>query len=99
LPLQHPLLHELGVHTHCPVLVLHPSPEAHDPHIAPPIPQDVLDSDPYASQVPVAPPLQQPPGHVFASHVQLPAVVSQRPLLHDPQAAPTVPHCVGDSDA
>jgi hypothetical protein len=43
--------------------------------------------------------LQQPSGHVVASHVQLPLVVSQTPLPHAPHAAPPVPHCAPDCEA
>jgi hypothetical protein len=43
--------------------------------------------------VPVGPPLQQPFGHVVASHAHVPLVVSQRPFEQTAQAAPPVPHC------
>ena len=36
--------------------------------------------------------VQQPPGQVFPSQVQVPLVVSQSPLEHDEQVAPAVPH-------
>ncbi len=48
--------------------------------------------------MPVAPPLQQPLGHVVASHEQVPLVVSHRPLPHEVQAAPPAPHCDVDSE-
>ncbi len=43
--------------------------------------------------------MQQPFGHVFASQLHVPFVVSHRPLGHEAQAAPPVPHWPGDSDA
>jgi len=36
--------------------------------------------------------VQQPPGHVLASHVQLPLVVSHSPLVQGEHVAPAVPH-------
>jgi hypothetical protein len=44
LPLQQPFGQELASQTHCPVLLLHSWPVAHDPHDAPPAPQVPLDS-------------------------------------------------------
>jgi hypothetical protein len=42
--------------------------------------------------------LQQPLGHVVASHEQVPLVVSQRPLLHEVHAAPPAPQSDVDSE-
>ena len=48
--------------------------------------------------MPVAPPLvQQPLGHVVASHEHVPLEVSHSPFAHAAQAAPPVPHCDADS--
>jgi len=44
-PLQHPVGHELASQTHCPVVVLHSCPEAHDPHVAPPVPHEAVVSE------------------------------------------------------
>jgi hypothetical protein len=98
LPLQHPPAQDAALHTHCPLVVSHTSFVGQAAHVAPAVPHEVIDSEAYASQVPLAPPLQQPFGHVFASHAQTPSVVSQSPLGHDAHAAPPVPHCAGDSD-
>jgi hypothetical protein len=49
--------------------------------------------------VPLAPPLQQPLRQVFASHRQVPVLVSQTPLAHTAHAAPPAPHFEGVSDA
>jgi hypothetical protein len=87
------------VQTHCPLLVLHVSPEPHAAHATPPVPQDVLDSLPYGSHVPVGPPLQQPPAHVLASHEQLPLLVSHTPFEQAEHAAPPVPHALAVCDA
>jgi hypothetical protein len=73
-------------------------PRAHEPQEAPPVPHELPDWLPYASQVPLAPPTQQPLGHVFASQVHVPLVVSQSPLPHAAQAAPPVPHEDADSE-
>jgi hypothetical protein len=42
--------------------------------------------------------LQQPAGHVTASHEQTPVVMSQRPFAQEPHAAPPLPHCEDDCD-
>ena len=68
-------------------------------HAAPLVPHDDAVSEEYTSQVPVVPPLQQPPGHVFASHEQVPFVVSHRPAAQLVHAAPPLPHCEVDSEA
>jgi hypothetical protein len=44
LPLQQPLGQEVASQTHCPVVLLHSCPVTHDPHAAPPVPQELLDS-------------------------------------------------------
>jgi hypothetical protein len=98
-PLQQPLGHEVASQTHWPVVLLHSWPAAHAPHAAPPLPHDVFDSDAYVSQAPLGPPLQQPAGHVSASHVHVPFVVSQSPFPQTPHAAPPVPHTDDDSEA
>ena len=96
LPLQHPPGHEAALHTHWP-LALHAWPIAQPAQAAPPVPHEEADSDEYASQGPVVPPLQHPFGHVFASQVQVPVVVSHRPLAQLAHAAPPAPHCEADS--
>jgi hypothetical protein len=96
LPLQQPVGHELESQMHCPVAVLQACPVAHAPQVPPAVPHEALDSEAYASQVPVGPPLQQPLGHVLASQVQRPSVVSHTPFVHALQAAPPVPHSDGD---
>jgi hypothetical protein len=48
--------------------------------------------------VPLVPPLQQPFGHVIASHVHLPVVVSQTLFGHAAHATPPVPHADADCD-
>ncbi len=98
MPLQQPFGHEVASHTHLPVLLLHSWPDEQAAHVAPPVPHEVFDSAVYASHVPVVPPLQQPFGHVLASHEQVPLVVSHSPLVHDTHAAPPVPHIVADSE-
>jgi hypothetical protein len=98
LPLQQPREHELASQTHCPVLLLHSSPDGHPAQLAPEVPHDVLDSEAYASHVPLVPPLQQPLGQVVASQEQTPVALSHRPFAQGPHAAPPFPHCVGDSD-
>jgi hypothetical protein len=45
LPLQQPPGQEVASHTHCPVVLLHSCPEAHAPHVPPPLPQAPFDSD------------------------------------------------------
>jgi hypothetical protein len=42
--------------------------------------------------------VQQPPGHVVASQVQVPLVVSHRPFEHGEQVAPAVPQDVPDCE-
>ncbi len=39
LPLQQPPVHDVVLHTHCPLLVLHAWPEPHGAQAAPPTPQ------------------------------------------------------------
>jgi hypothetical protein len=97
-PLQQPLGHEVASQTHCPV-ALHSWPVPQAAQLAPPVPQDDADSEAYASQVPLVPPLQQPFGHVRASHAQRPLVVSHRLLAQATQAAPPVPQALLDSEA
>jgi hypothetical protein len=96
LPLQQPVGHDVASHTHWPAVLLHSWPELQAPHVAPPVPHELFDSDAYGSHVPVAPPLQQPFGHVLASHEQRPSVVSQTPFAQVAHAAPPTPHCAGD---
>ena len=56
------------------------------------MPHDDVDSEAYGSHVPLVPPLQQPVGHVLASHEQVPFVLSQTLFAHALQAAPPAPH-------
>jgi len=93
LPLQQPPAHDDALQTHWPVLLSQVCPVAHPAHVAPAVPHEVLDSDAYPSHVPLVPPLQHPAAQVLASHEQEPLVRSQRPLAHEPQAAPPWPHC------
>jgi hypothetical protein len=97
LPLQHPLGHEAASHAHCP-LALHACPVAQAPQAAPAVPHEDVDSDPNGSHVPVEPPLQQPLGHVVASHAQVPLPVSHTPFAQTLHAAPLAPHCEADCD-
>ena len=39
---QHPIGHDVALHTHCPA-VLHVCPIGHEPHIAPPVPHEPPD--------------------------------------------------------
>jgi hypothetical protein len=57
-----------------------------------------LDSDAYASHVPLVPPLQQPLGHVLASHAHTPVVRSHRLFAQEAHAAPPLPHCEPDCE-
>ncbi len=85
--------------SHLPPPVVEQQPPRHAEQVAPPAPHDEIDIDEYASHVPLIPPLQQPLGHVLASHEQVPLVRSQRPFVQDTHAAPPVPQLVADSDA
>jgi hypothetical protein len=67
--------------------------------MAPPVPHEVVDCDAYTSHVPATPPLQQPCGHVAASHEHSPLVVSHSWFAHSPQAAPAAPHWPVDCDS
>ena len=90
--MQHPFGHDDGVQTHCPA-VLHVRPllpAVQSLQAAPPVPHDGPDCPAYFSHVPAI--VQQPPGHVFASHEQVPLVVSHRLFAHGPHVAPAVPH-------
>jgi hypothetical protein len=82
-------------HSHAPLV--HESAPEHAAHEAPLFPHELTDCEAYASHVPSV--LQQPLGHVVASHEQVPFVVSQRLLVQGAHAAPAVPHDVGDWDA
>jgi hypothetical protein len=96
LPLQHPLGHDVASQTHCPVAVLHSWPEGQPAQVAPPVPQEVLDSDAYASQVPAA--VQHPFGHELALHTHRPVeVLHVCPVAHAAQAAPPAPQDRTDS--
>ncbi len=99
LPLQHPVGHDAALQMHWPVVVLQTWPFPHAAQVTPKAPQEELFSEAYASHVPAVPPLQQPPGQVFESHEQVPLVLSQRPFVQLPQAAPPTPHCVLDCEA
>lgn len=88
LPLQQPLGHELALQPHVPLP--HASPFGHEPHAAPPVPQEVLDCEEYASQVPVD--VQQPIGQEALLHTQLPLALHTWPVGHAAQVAPLLPH-------
>jgi hypothetical protein len=45
LPLQHPVGHDVGSHTHWPVFLLHSCPVPHALHAIPPMPQETFDSE------------------------------------------------------
>jgi len=98
---QQPEGHDCALQTHCPAL-LHVCPVGQAAHSAPPVPQELGPTcAAYSSHFPAA--VQQPVGHVLASHAQvpllvLPLLVSQRPFAQGAQAAPDAPHWVGDSD-
>jgi hypothetical protein len=64
--------------------------------VAPPVPQDAIDSEAYASHVPVMPPLQHPLGQVLESQEHKPSVVSQSPFVQAAQAAPPAPQSAAD---
>jgi len=66
-------------------------------HVAAPVPHELNDWLAYTSHVPV-PPLQQPFGHVFASHAHSPLVVSHRLFAHGAHAVPPVPQTEEDCD-
>ena len=91
---QQPCGQEFASHTQPLEDLEHSWPAEHAVHVAPGTPHELLDWLAYASHEPLVPPLQQPLGHVFASHVQVPFVVSQSVLPHEVHAAPPVPHCV-----
>lgn len=93
LPEQHPFGHDVASQTHCPVVLLHSCPEAHPAHAAPPVPQDVFDSEPYASHVPLL--VQQPIGQELASHTHVPVVVLHSwPAGQAAHVTPLFPHDV-----
>jgi hypothetical protein len=96
-PLQQPPAHEAASQMHVPFVVLQARFAAQDAHVAPAVPHDPNDSDAYASHVPPVPPLQQPFGQVFASHAQVPMVVSQSPSAQGAHAAPLCPQAEDDS--
>lgn len=75
-------------------LVSHFWPVPHGEQAAPAVPHDGVDSDAHAWHVPSA--AQQPLGHEFASHTQLPAVLHSCPDGQAVQATPLVPHDVFD---
>ncbi len=97
LPLQQPFGHEVASHTHVPLAALHSWPTPHAAQVEAPRPHAVFDSA--VEHVPDTPPAQQPVAQVWASHEQLPLVVSQRPLAQEPQAAPPAPHPLADCEA
>jgi hypothetical protein len=92
--LQQPFGQDAALHTHCPVLVLHARPVPHATQVAPPEPQEVLDSLVSGSHVePLQQPAHDPPPHVHAPFEQ------ESPLPHEPHAAPAVPHSLVDCEA
>jgi hypothetical protein len=93
---QHPFGHAAASQMHCPAL-LQVWPDGHEPHVAPAVPHEPPDCAAYSSHLPAA--VQQPPGQVFASHVQAPLVVSHRPLVQAPHLAPAAPHSEPDCEA
>jgi hypothetical protein len=97
LPLQQPLAHEVASQTHWP-LALHSVPEGHVAQVAPPVPHEIVVSLAYASHVPVVPPLQQPFGHVFASHEHRPSLVSHKLFAQAAQATPPAPQIEEDCE-
>jgi hypothetical protein len=90
LPAQQPPGQDAASQTHCPLVVLHSCPAPHAEHAALPAPQEPVVSEAYLRHCP--PEVQQPFGHVLASHAHVPLVVSQRPAAHAAHAAPPVPH-------
>ena len=93
--MQQPAGHDVASQTHTPVLLLHSSPEEHAAHAAPPVPQEVFDSDAYGSQLL---PLQQPAGHDVASQTHEPVVLLHSwPDAQAAHAAPLAPQEVFDS--
>jgi len=97
LPLQQPFGQELASHTHVPLAALHSWPAPHATQVEAPKPQAEFDSE--VEHVPDTPPAQHPVAQVWASHEQLPLVVSQRPLAQEPQATPPAPHPLADCEA
>ncbi len=95
LPSQHPCGHEVASHTHRPDILSHSVPDGHMAQVAAPTPHRGVDSEAYGRHVPVLPPLQQPFGQVSASHVHVPAVVSQRLFPQPAHSTPPVPHWPG----
>jgi hypothetical protein len=97
LPLQQPPEHEVALQTHWPVDMLHASPEAQAPQVAPAAPHEDVDSEVYGSHVPPA--VQQPFGQVAALHAHVPVAVLQRPFGQAAHDAPPVPHWLAVCDA
>jgi hypothetical protein len=95
-PAQQPVGHEVASHTHAPVAVSHPCPDAHCAHIAPPVPHALLPCIPGATHAPLG--VQHPPGHVLVLHTQWPELVSHSvPDGHIAHNVPIAPHDVFDS--
>lgn len=92
--MQQPLGHDVASQTHAPLVVLHSWPVPHALQAAPPVPQELFDSEPSASHVPpaVQQPLQDEP-----PQVQVPDE-HDCPDAHAEQAAPPVPHVPDDCD-
>ena len=86
-PLQQPAGHEVASQTHCPLALLHSSPEPHGWHVAPPAPHDPFDSLASTShELPLQQPAHDEPPH---EHTPLEHVCPPPQPLH---AAPPVPH-------
>jgi hypothetical protein len=95
-PLQQPVEHEVGSHTHAPVTVSHSCPLAHTAHITPPAPHAEADCEPGRTHAPLG--VQHPPGHVVALHTQCPVVVLHSvPGGHAAHRVPPAPHDAVDS--
>jgi hypothetical protein len=89
-PLQQPLGHDVGSHTHA--LPLQRCPVAHAMQTPPPVPHaaDV------SAVTQLVPPLQQPFGHDVASHAHPPCVLHSCPVVHPTHAPPPRPQVALD---
>jgi hypothetical protein len=96
-PLQQPSAQELESQTHCPVVLSHSWPDPQAPHVAPPVPHDIVVSDPYSSHVPVGPPTQHPWAHEVASQTHCPIPLHSWPVGHAAHMAPAAPQEAFDS--
>jgi hypothetical protein len=83
LPLQHPLGHDVALHTHAPC-ALHCWPVVHPTHAPPETPQALLDDVTHV-------PLEQQPLQLVPPQVHAPPL-HDWPDVHSPQASPADPH-------